>query len=365
MVFYNGSRILFKHCNNINDQDEYQGLEFDVIFMDEATQFTEVEFRMLGACLRGVNKYPKRFYLTCNPGGIGHQWVKRLFVSRNYDPAKFENGRDYFFIPATVDDNAPLLESTPEYIQMLDVQPESVRRAWRFGDWDALSGQFFTSFTPKRHVIDGFKRIPDEWIKYRAFDYGLDMLACLWIAVDFNGRAYVYREVNQPGLIVSDAARLMLDMTPEHERIAYTIAPPDMWSTNRETGKTQAETFMQNGLGLLRAPNSRIAGWSIVNEYLKDAADSRPMLLISSNCGKLIENLPILQRDDKNPDDVAKEPHEITHNADALRYFCASRSMKAEKEQPKRRYYDDDNTVEDYEDAMTGGKATNSYLMYG
>ena len=70
------------------------------------------------------------------------------------------------------------------------------------------------------------------------FDYGLDMFACLWIAVDFDGRCYVYREVQQSGLIVSAAAALMNSLTPPTERIEFTIAPPDMWNRQKDSGRT-------------------------------------------------------------------------------------------------------------------------------
>ena len=84
LYFQNGSTIHFGHWSGITSESEYQGQEYDWIFMDEATQFTEREFRFLGGCLRGVNEIPKRFYLTCNPGGVGHRWVKRLFIDRNF-----------------------------------------------------------------------------------------------------------------------------------------------------------------------------------------------------------------------------------------------------------------------------------------
>lgn len=68
MYFKNGSTIKFGHAQSaVGIETEYQGQEYDWIFMDEATQFTESEFRTLGGCLRGVNEIPKRFYLTCNP----------------------------------------------------------------------------------------------------------------------------------------------------------------------------------------------------------------------------------------------------------------------------------------------------------
>lgn len=312
MFFCNGSIIKFGHYGAGDDQ-EYQGLEFDWIFMEEATQFTEAQFRTLGACLRGATKFPRRMYLTCNPGGIGHLWVKRLFVDREYREG--EKAKDYTFIPATVDDNPQLLEASPEYKQMLDLLPEDVRRAWRYGDWNAMAGTFFPEFRKETHVIAPFVRVPREWKKYRAFDYGLDMFACLWVAVDFEGRAYVYREVQQSGLIVSEAAKLANALTPPEEHIEFTIAPPDMWNRQKDSGRSMAEIFAQNGLGLLKASNNRVQGWMAVKELLKPMKSDtdRPGLLVTENCVGLIRNLPSIQHDEKNPSDCATEPHEITH----------------------------------------------------
>ena len=365
MFFANGSTIKFGHYG-VNDDLEYQGQEYDWIFMEEATQFTERQFRTLGACLRGATKMPRRMYLTCNPGGIGHIWVKRLFIDREYDEEKGENGKDYTFIPATVDDNPQLLEASPEYKQMLDLLPEDIRRAHRYGDWDALAGTFFPEFRKETHVIEPFYRIPAEWKKYRAFDYGLDMFACLWIAVDFDGRCYVYREVQQSGLIVSEAAKLALDLTPPDENIEFTIAPPDMWNRQKDSGKNMAEIFAQNGLGLIKASNNRVQGWMAEKEMLKPMRNEqdKPALLVTSECRGLIRNITLIQHDEKNPSDCATEPHEITHINDALRYFCITRTLGAERfiEQ------EDELLAErgtDYDEEMTGGDMDASYLTYG
>lgn len=326
-TFYNGAIIKFGHYGS-GDDVEYQGQEYDWIFIDEATQFTEEQFRTLGACLRGATKIPRRMYLTCNPGGIGHAWVKRLFIDREYQDGEKE--KDYTFIHATVDDNPQLLEASPEYKQMLDLLPEDVRRAWRYGDWDALAGTFFPEFRKETHVIEPFARIPGEWKKYRAFDYGLDMFACLWIAVDFEGRCYVYREVQQSGLIVSEAAALILSLTPPEERIEFTIAPPDMWNRQKDSGKNMAELFAQNGVGLLRASNNRVQGWAAEKEILKPlrGEKDRPGLLVTSDCRALIRNIMLIQHDEKNPSDCATEPHNITHINDALRYEYANAKGK-------------------------------------
>lgn len=363
-TFANGSIIKFGHYGN-GDDIEYQGQEYDWIFIDEATQFTEEKFRTLGACLRGATKIPRRMYLTCNPGGVGHEWVKRLFVDREYQDG--ENPKDYCFIHATIDDNPQLMEASPEYKQMLDLLPEDVRRAWRYGDWNALAGTFFPEFRKESHVIEPFYRIPAEWKKYRAFDYGLDMLACLWVAVDFEGRCYVYREVQQPGLIVSEAAKLMLSLTPEHEHIEFTIAPPDMWNRQKDSGKSMAELFAQNGVGVVRASNNRVQGWMALKEMLKPMKNEqdKPGLLATSDCRWLIRNLQLIQHDEKNVSDCATEPHNITHICDAIRYFAITRTLGAEPPEEPEELDGPGEQETDYDEEMTGGDMDESYLSFG
>ena len=107
-VFPNGSVLDFGYCAADGDMDRYQGAEYDVIFLDEATQLKEEWLRQFAACLRGVNEFPKRLYYTCNPGGPGHSYIKRLFIDRRFQAG--ENPDDYVFIPAKVTDNRALLK---------------------------------------------------------------------------------------------------------------------------------------------------------------------------------------------------------------------------------------------------------------
>lgn len=365
MAFANGSLIKFGHFSGVTAEQEYQGQEYDWIFMDEATQFTEREFRFLGGCLRGVNRIPKRFYITCNPGGIGHRWVKRLFIDRVYrtnpvNPEENEAPDDYTFIFASVEDNTHLLKSSPAYLQMLSQLPENVRQAYRYGDWNALSGAYFSEFNEAKHVIKPFS-IPESWARYRTIDYGLDMLACLWIAIDAKGRCYVYRELKRQGLIVSEAARLICEHTLPNEDIVLTFAPPDLWSRQKDTGKTMTELFGSNGVPVIKAGSSRVQGHMQIKEMLMDRADGRPGILFFDCCRELSGDIQTIQADDSNPNDCAREPHDVTHTVDALRYFCISRTSPAVTE-PKYRY--EKEAAEMYEDFMTGGEAARAYFQY-
>ena len=177
-TFGNGSRITLRYCQNEKDLDKFQGLEMDVVFIDEATQFTEAMYQRISACVRGVNNFPKRIYLTCNPGGVGHAWVKRLFIDRKYKTG--EDGNDYAFIRSMVTDNGALMSADPEYIKKLEALPPKLRRAWLEGDWDIFEGQFFEEFLDDSshyedriwtHVIEPFE-IPKGWQIYRSFDWG-------------------------------------------------------------------------------------------------------------------------------------------------------------------------------------------------
>lgn len=355
-TFSNGSMLKLGYMDSESDVLQYQGQEYDIIALDEATQLSEYQFQTLKGCLRGANDFPKRMYLTCNPGGVGHAWVKRLFIDKEYRAD--ENAADYRFIQALLYDNEPLMKKDPEYEKGLKSLPEDIREAWLYGKWDVFDGQFFKEFDRDIHVCELFP-IPAHWVRYRAFDYGLDMLACLWIAVDEKGEAYVYRELNCSGLVVSKAAMAIKEATPENEKIQTTFCPPDMWSRQKDSGKSMALLFMENGIDLTSASNDRIQGWLQVKEAMtvrnvKDEFTGKETraarLHIMKNCGELIRNLPLLQFDAKNVNDVSTSPHDITHNTDALRYFCISWFSKA-KEQT-----DGKNDFERYKEKLLSGK---------
>jgi phage terminase large subunit len=122
-----------------------------------------------------------------------------------------------------------------------------------------------------------------------------------------------------------------------------------------------AEVFTQNGIGLVKASNARVQGWLIVKEFLKMRSDGKPGLLITEDCQRLIKDLPALQHDEKNPSDVAKEPHDITHVNDAMRYGLIFRTLSAEVEVLRE---EEEEGLTDYEEAMTGGEASASYITF-
>ncbi|MBO4854079.1 MAG: phage terminase large subunit [Oscillospiraceae bacterium] len=201
-TFANGSTIKLGYCAKDGDLDQYQGVEYDVIFIDEAGQLMEEWIRKINACVRGVNRFPKRTYYTLNPGGPSHAYFKRVFVDRDFrDP---ERPEDYSFIQAKVTDNLPLMTAQPEYIENLRMQPPHIRAMWLDGSWDIYAGQFFEElrndpahYEDRRwtHVIEPFG-IPRGWNIYRSYDFGYNRpFSCGWWAVDYDGVLYRIMEL--------------------------------------------------------------------------------------------------------------------------------------------------------------------------
>ncbi|MBR2650220.1 MAG: phage terminase large subunit [Clostridia bacterium] len=354
--FKNGSCIDFGYCATENDVYQYQSAEYDCIRFDELTHFTEAQYVYLISRVRGTNSYPKQIKSSTNPGGIGHGWVKARFVDCAPPNESFigEDGMRRIFIPSLIDDNCFLMRGDPEYKRRLLALPERERKALLYGDWNIFDGQYFNEFNTRIHVCAPFE-IPSGWRKYRTVDYGLDRLACLWIALSPEGRAYVYREYCESGLPIRDAARAICEHTPKSEEIYATLAPPDLFSRTQETGKTKAAIFSENGVNFTKTSNDRETGWLAIKELLASDGGA-PGIRIFSFCTELIRCLPALIIDKLKPSDCANEPHEITHAPDALRGFAIFYARPAKIEAAVKRSVWSADMWEDYNEASESEK---------
>ena len=330
--FPNGSILKLGYCAAEKDVYQYQGQEWDVICLEEATHFTETQMEFLSTRNRTTRTdFSPRMYYTCNPGNVGHAWVKRLFIDRDYRGT--ERAEDYVFISANVYDNRALMDADPDYVRRLENLPEDQKRAFLYGDWDVYEGQYFSEWRRELHVIDPIP-IQPWWQVYRALDYGLDQLACLWCAFDDVGNAYVFREICKPNVIVSDAAHMILNAG--QEPVTATFMPSDLMGRSSQTGVSIYEAFSSAGLHGTPVSNQRVPGWLNLKEWLHPVDDGtgtiRPRLRVFSTCKELIRCMPLLRyATTGDPSDAAKDPHDITHAPDALRYMMDGRPRPGEK----------------------------------
>lgn len=357
ITFPNGSKILFRYAQNVQDLTKYQGTEVDVLFIDEATQLTEEQYDRMKAFVRGVNNFPKRIYLTCNPGGIGHSFVKRLFVDKVYKQG--EIAEEYSFIRSLVTDNKALMEADPDYIKQLEALPPKLRKAWLEGDWDIFEGQFFEEFKDNSdgyitrqftHVIEPFD-IPREWSIYRSFDFGYGKpFSCDWWAVDYDGRAYLILQLYgctdipnegvkwHPDRIFSEIHRIETEHKWLKGKQIFGVADPSIWDASR--GEAIIEAADRNFVYFDKGDNKRLPGWMQCHYRLAFDESGYPMVYFFNTCTAAIRTLPLLQFSERIPEDLNTEQED--HFADSFRYFCMSRPIAPPKQKESRRLYDKD-----------------------
>jgi PBSX family phage terminase large subunit len=346
ITFPNGSRILFRYCDNEKDAERFQGTEVDVLFVDEATHQSEEKMDKLNACVRGVNGYPKRIYYTCNPGGVGHAWVKRLFVDRQYKPG--ENPDDYSFIRSLVRDNLALMQADPEYVRKLEALPPKLRKAWLDGDWDIYEGQFFEEFADRpehyidrqwTHVIEPFE-IPDGWRIYRSFDWGYAKpFSCAWWAVDYDGVVYRILELygctdtpNEgvkwtPERVFAEIHRIENEHRWLRGKTIQGVADPAIWDA--ETGESIADVAARYRVYFDKGDHARLPGWMQVHYRLYFDDNGYPMMYVFKNCKAFIRTMPLLQYDEHRVEDLDTDGED--HVADEVRYFLMTRPIKPRK----------------------------------
>lgn len=267
-----GSGVLA--LRNLDDVSKYQSAEFAAIGVDELTKNEENVFDILRGSLRWAGVDRPRFVAATNPGGLGHVWVRKFWIDKNLPERLSKVASEFYFVPALPTDNTYLSES---YWQMLETLPDRLKKAWRFGDWDAFEGQFFT-LNEATQVIDPFE-IPDGWRIIAGLDPGYSSPCCFSIsAMDFDESMYMiatYYEQNRSPIENAVAINEFI------KNLKYTrgqkpeliVADPAAWQKRDRyatisTDKTFADVFADNGLYLQRGVNDRIQGWWAMKDIM-------------------------------------------------------------------------------------------------
>jgi phage terminase large subunit len=268
----NESVLRFRYCERESDVDTHQGREYNRLGIDQVEQWTEAMFWRLMGCNRSSKEtVPARAGLTFNPGGIGHGWVKRLFIDKKLKDRELAAGfrpSDFAFVQSLVTDNQALMKYDPGYLKRLEAEPnEQLRKALRYGIWDINAGQFFTELDRGVHLIDDFA-IPEHWNRFGSYDYGYNHPAFwLWWAADEDGNVYLYREHARNHMGIDEQAELVKAQHDSKGLIFY--AGHDCWAKKKGKDPTIAEEFASLGVYLKQANIDRRHGASRCRQYFR------------------------------------------------------------------------------------------------
>lgn len=316
-----GSTLRYGFVDRDSDVEQYQGQEYAWIGWDELTNWaTDYAYSaMMGSLRYSKIMIPdKRIRATGNPGGLGHSWVKRRFVSPHPQGSVIfkdkRTARTRMFIRSLPTDNKILMMNDPEYLKNLEGIPsETLRKAWLFGDWDVVAGQFFSEWDPEVHVIEPFEP-PNSWFKFVAMDWGMGApFSVHWFAIPPVGQAdydlLIYREWygSHPdnlskGLRFSpEDVASGIKARSQGESIKYFVADPQIWDDHTGNGRSVGDLFAASGIFWTRANSKREPGCQYYRRNLKEQR-----LKITSNNEVLIETIPLAQEHPTKPEEYEK-----------------------------------------------------------
>ena len=300
----NGSRVLLGGFRTDRDIDSYLGIEYDGIIVDDAHLVSADKHKKIRGSVRTSKPdWRPRSYLTFNPGGVGHAYLKKMFV----EPwrAKSMNGTRFVF--SLPEDNAML---NPEYVEYLDSLDGWLWRAWRNGDFDVAAGQFFTNWNYDLHVCEPFD-IPANWEVWLALDYGMSHNNAIYLLAQGDGVVYIVAELVERQWLVpqhAQALKAMLDrLRIRNWRIKTFTAGADVFSKDGTSGRSIADQWQEQGWTLEKANQDRINGAAELRRRLGNQdAGLEPTLKIFNTCARLTACLPSLEHDPNRPEDVLK-----------------------------------------------------------
>jgi hypothetical protein len=319
-TFPSGAVIVVGHLDDKDAYEKYQGQEFTRILIEELTQIPTAELYLK---VRASNRSPfdelhPQIFLTANPGGPGHGWVRERFIEPvkpgevYTDPIE---GNTRIFIPAKIQDN-PIYAEDKQYVGQLMGLPPATRRAWLEGDWDAIAGEYFEEFRATHrlgepphacHVVLSHQVKLEPWYyRWLSCDWGYAHNSAIYKACLLpNGQIHVYDELVMnkttpedlgveiakfiwPEIYDGAATQKGFTLFLSHEQfgrrteertgadqiaagIAKVFGPNSSLVIYDEAAEALPNAVLQRNasVAVRRAPNQRIAGWMYVKSLMR------------------------------------------------------------------------------------------------
>lgn len=374
MIFPNGSRLFFGSAEHEGDLANFYSAEFADIMVDEAQEFSQQELEKLTGSLRCTSNpriMPKMVH-TFMPGMSeaalppkGLHYLKRVYHDGKLEGT--ESKRKWKFIKASAWDNIEwartalgqqhqangtwltpqgavsedefyqwsaeqrkqfFIEQTDFGQQLSALTDPNLRDAWLNGKFDVFLGQYFPNFSYERNTLEHADIKMERWHKrWISSDWGYDHpWAVHWHAQDEFGNVTTYREFVAREMGEAEMARKISELSEGETISAFFLSWDAFGALNPRTKKSVLWQLSENlGKHVPRptpqdkSPGSRISGWRLMHQLLDSG-----VWQISRNCPKLIETLPSLIRDEKNPEDVLKVDYNENgigdDTADSARY---------------------------------------------
>lgn len=301
---------------NLDDPEKYKSAQFAAIAVDELTLNPLSVFNLLRFRLRWPGIERPKFGAGTNPGGVGHPWVKKYWVTKEYPP-ELERKRDQFvLVKAKASDN-PYVD--PNYHDSLLTLPPELAKQVAHGDWDVYTGQYFPHFNPKIHVIsrvEAVARIQPWHSRSLSGDWGDEHPHCFhWHSKDERNCIITYRELWGRRTTETDVGRQLTEMEAQDFKLSPLKGFVFSWDAGRLSPNALREEpksilqILSDALGpkIPRPfPADSSPGVRLIRARLMSQVLFARTWLISEDCPKLIESIPAMIHDLKKPEEMLK-----------------------------------------------------------
>lgn len=342
---YGGGVVCFR---NLDDPEKYRSAEFAAVLIDELTRNKVDVFNALRGSRRwpGIDHTP--FVAASNPTGVGHGWVKDVFVDRSFDLDETRNlvkvnprtGRapyqrdDFAYVRALPTDNP---HNSDEYLAELESLPDRMRKAFFEGSWDVFEGQAFEEWNSGVHVTGNSIQHLRGCHWYAGLDWGYRRGWIGLAAIDAEGNVEFVHEVYFSKVHAYDAAVAIFGDRWREFPAPLAIYYDDQMDQdggmkNGMTIRSEFERGLRDVFGgahggmqrapkmfpAVKGPGSRRTKKNLVHRYLAWREErypkghelagrlvpwARPKLRFQKRCRHAIRTLPALPVDPDRPED--------------------------------------------------------------
>lgn len=315
-------------CRNLDKPEKYSSAEFAAIAVDELTKNPLSVFNDLRWRLRWPGIERPKFGAGTNPGGIGHRWVKKYWIDKDFPKELQKYAAQFKLVRARASDNPHL---SPNYHEALESLPPDMAARVARGDWNTFTGQYFPYWNPKIHVIphaEAMARIQSHWIRGLSGDWGYEHPHCFhWHTKDERNQVITFGEIWGRYVHETEVGKQITRFEAQFHRLRALGGFVFSWDAGKlsprsDKGQPKSiQTLLCEGLGPKipkphpadSKPGVRLIRARLVSNALGSPGDPEhniapqpPIWFISDACPKLIECIPEMIRDENNPEEMAK-----------------------------------------------------------
>lgn len=244
----------------------------DIIWMEEANRFSEDDYNEALGRLRGTVAGWRQIILTTNPDAPTH-WIKQRLIDGGQAAVYYSRAAGNPHNPS-------------EYLDTLQSLTGTLGKRLAQGLWVQAEGAVYDNFDDSVHVIAPFA-VPVGWRRIRVIDFGYtNPFVCLWIAIDPDGRMYLYRELYMTRRTVDEHVERIKALSVMRNEKGETV-PESIEATICDHDAEDRATLAANGIYNQPAIKDVSRGIQKVSQRLSKAGDGKPRLYIMR--GALVE----------------------------------------------------------------------------